>query len=71
MRKNNNLVLPRDVWDDFSYRLAHTDISVPRGIDTFLAEAQKLNIRREGADVIVESKDIDEDAIIAALLASR
>lgn len=62
--------LPCNVWDDFSYRLANVDPSAPRGIDTFLAAAQKLNIRHEGTDVIVESENINEDAVIEALFAN-
>ena len=70
MRISHQISLPVDVWNDFVYHLNHCNQSRRQKINAFFTDIeQNLTIRREATQILVESSNLDEAAILAALLA--
>ena len=68
MQFTHQITLPRDVWDEFQRRLANVDVDKQERIDAFLAEIERdISVRHDDSSIWVDSKNIDESAIIAKL----
>lgn len=69
MHTSHQISLPADVWSDFVLNLNHCDQSRRQKRNAFFAEIeQSISVRHEAQQIIIESCNLDEDAILAALL---
>ena len=69
MHTSHQISLPADVWSDFVLNLNHCDQSRRQKRNAFFAEIeQNISVRHEAQQIIIESSNLDEDAILAALL---
>lgn len=69
MHINHQINLASEVWSNFVYQLSHCDSTRREKIDAFFAEIdQNITVRHRTHQIIVESSQLDENAILAALL---
>ncbi|WP_455678287.1 hypothetical protein [Sharpea azabuensis] len=68
MDSTHQIVLARDVWDDFTKELMHIDSGKQERINSFFEQiSQTISVQHELNSITVESSRLDEDAILAAL----
>lgn len=69
MRIEHHMTLQQDAWVHFAHSLAHPDLSIQRKANDYFAEIeQNLVVTREPNRISVHSHNLDEEAILAALL---
>lgn len=69
MRIEHRMTLQQDAWVHFAHSLAHPDLSIQRKANDYFAEIeQNLVITRDSNQISVHSHNLDEEAILAALL---
>lgn len=68
MRRSHQISLPADVWNNFVYGLNNCNQSQRKKMNAFFAEIeQNLAVQYEAHQIVVESSNLDEDAILAAM----
>lgn len=65
----HEIILTRESWEDLNTRLSHYDSDNQRKVNAFLSSIEQDIIVTHKADrILVETANLDENAILAALL---
>lgn len=69
MRIEHHMTLQQDAWNHFAHSLAHPDLSIQRKANDYFEEIERtIIITREPDKISVQTHNLDEHAILAALL---